>query len=63
MENTRIQKSTAKRPYTTPQIFITYLELECSIAAGSATVRTQGANQDVFETWDVELDDNRKIDF
>ncbi|TDS13775.1 hypothetical protein B0I21_104101 [Sphingobacterium paludis] len=58
-----METSALKRRYVTPEMFITYLELECSIAAGSATVRTHGTNQDVYQTWDVELDDNRKIDF
>lgn len=63
MEKSKNETPALKRRYVTPQLFITYLELECSIAAGSATVRTQGANHDVYETWDVEMDDNRRIDF
>jgi|GEM_PF-1485642 len=63
MENKNIEIAIPKRPYQAPSIEVISLELECSIAAGSATVKPQHFNEEVYESWDVETDDNRSINF
>lgn len=63
MENNIIEKSTRKLAYVAPNFEVVSLELECSIAAGSATVKPQHFNEEVYESWDVETDDNRSINF
>lgn len=52
-----------KLVYTTPKISLLILELEEGLAAGSATVRSQDAQQNVLDEWDVQPDDTRNIDW
>ncbi|GHE39694.1 hypothetical protein [Sphingobacterium griseoflavum] len=52
-----------KLPYLAPMVDVIQLELECSIVTGSATVKPQDYHQDVYEQWDVDVDDNRSINF
>ncbi|MFD2966822.1 hypothetical protein [Sphingobacterium bambusae] len=63
MENKNIEIPAHKLPYVAPNFEVISLELECSIAAGSATVKPQHYNEEVYESWDVETDDNRSINF
>jgi len=63
MENKSIKIPAHKLPYVAPNFEVISLELECSIAAGSATVKPQHYNEEVYESWDVETDDNRSINF
>lgn len=58
-----IDVQTAKRPYISPSIEVIILEIECSIASGSAYVSPHNQQQQIYEQWDVEVDDNRGINF
>ncbi|MFD2742327.1 MULTISPECIES: hypothetical protein [Sphingobacterium] len=51
----------SKRPYQALSITVNYLEIEHSIAAGSATVSPITTDQRVMEEWDEDPTDTRTI--
>lgn len=52
-----------KRPYESPEIQLVCVELEHSIAAGSAAINPHDMNNQVLEEWEVDPDDNRTINW
>ncbi|WP_165799045.1 hypothetical protein [Sphingobacterium corticibacter] len=50
-----------RRTYLAPTLDIFIVELENSIAAGSAQVVVQSANQDVDHVWESNIADDREI--
>ncbi|WP_437920445.1 hypothetical protein [Sphingobacterium sp. LRF_L2] len=65
MKNIQVTVSNKKRPYKAPIMEYYNIELECSIAAGSAFVNPTGPNgqAEIYQEWDVDVDDNRSINF
>ena len=51
----------ARRTYVAPTLNIFIVELENSIAAGSAQVVVQSPDQDVNHMWESNLADDREI--
>ncbi|MFD1771617.1 hypothetical protein [Sphingobacterium suaedae] len=56
-------KKKLKKQYVSPTFSIQEIELECGIAAGSATARPENSDIEVYEQWQVEPDDNRIINW
>ncbi|WDF68364.1 hypothetical protein PQ465_18980 [Sphingobacterium oryzagri] len=52
-----------KLPYVAPTLEIVQIELECSIAAGSAMMRTKGSNFEVYEEWEEQDMGEKTINF
>lgn len=52
-----------KRPYESPEIKMISIELEHSIAAGSAMVKPENMNNQVMEEWEEDPDDYRTIEW
>lgn len=52
-----------KLTYTKPEITITVLEIEYSIAAGSASVLATDEHFQIYEDWAEEPDVSRTIDW
>ena len=52
-----------KLPYLAPTLEIVQIELECSIAAGSAMVRPKGSNFEVYEEWEEQDLGEKTINF
>ncbi|WP_166333120.1 hypothetical protein [Sphingobacterium chungjuense] len=53
--------NSCKRPYESLSLTISQIEIEHSIAAGSATVNPVNQNQQVMEQWEEDPTDNRTI--
>lgn len=52
-----------KKNYKCPRVEMTQLELEEGLAAGSATVRTPNANNQVTQEWQQDDTDYRVIEW
>lgn len=57
------KKMNHKLTYIKPEITFTVLEIEYSIAAGSASVLATDENFQIFEDWTEEPDVSRTIDW
>lgn len=63
-KNASENKSSGKRAYESPEIKVLNVELEHSIAAGSAIVQPgNGVDNEIFEEWQVDPDDERIINW
>ncbi len=51
-----------KNVYRSPKLEVYKIQLEQGIAVGSARVRPQNLNNQIFEEWEVE-EETRNIDF
>lgn len=51
----------SKRPYESLSLTVLQIEIEQSIAAGSANVTPINSNQQVMEEWEEDPTDNRTI--
>lgn len=49
----------ARRAYTAPQVTMEIVQLEISIAAGSAQIDTTNNDATVLQSWEVEIDHNQ----
>lgn len=63
MENYLGKMNDKRLPYIAPTLEIVQIELECSIAAGSAMVRPKGSNFEVYQEWEEEDLGERSINF
>ncbi|WP_118195470.1 hypothetical protein [Albibacterium indicum] len=61
--NNNIEDTSVRRPYLSPDIQVINLELEHSIAAGSAEVTPTNMNGTILEEWEEDPDDNRTFEW
>lgn len=63
MFKNHIEDNSRKRPYVSPDVKVLDIELEHSIAAGSAEVTPTNINGTIMEEWEEDPDDNRTFDW
>jgi len=51
------------RIYESPEIRVINVELEHSIAAGSAKISPKNSSGQVFESWQEDVDDTRTVEW
>jgi len=57
-------KAREKQPYESPKIEVLCVELEHSIAAGSAKISPHDSeNNKIFEQWEEDVDDVRTVEW
>jgi len=54
---------TKRKAYQRPMIQLFHIELECGIAAGSATVLPQNNKNEIFDEWETVEEPARTIDW
>lgn len=58
-----IENTSGRRRYVSPDIQVINLELEHSIAAGSAEVTPTNMDNTIIEEWEVDTDDTRTLEW
>lgn len=56
-------KVRVRRVYETPEIKVICVELEHSIAAGSAKISPKNSSGQVYERWEEDIDDTRTLEW